>query len=306
MDRPNLVVIGSSNTDLVVQATRIPAPGETVLGSSYKMVGGGKGANQAVAAARLGANVTFVARVGSDAFGEAALEGLLREGVATDFVFRDEQAHSGVALIVVDEQGENAIAVAPGANNQLCVADVDRAKHHITKADAVLLQLEIPLEVVLYSATLATEAGVPVILNPAPARPLTPELLHAVTVLTPNQHEAALLSGVTVTGSESAREAGHALRRLGVPTVVITLGAAGALLVSENIVEHVPGSRVVAVDTTAAGDSFSSALAVALAAGMTLTPAAHFAAAAGALAVTRVGAQPSLPTRSEVEDFLRS
>ncbi len=217
----------------------------------------------------------------------------------------DEQAPSGVALIVVDEQGENAIAVAPGANQQLCVADVERARHLIMRADAVLLQLEIPLDVVLYSAALATAASVPVILNPAPASPLTPELLRAVTVLTPNQHEAALLSGVTVTGRQSAREAAHALRQMGVPTVLITLGAAGALVVSEHLVQHVPGSSVVPVDTTAAGDSFNGAFAVALATGMTLPLAARFAAAAGAIAVTRLGAQPSLPTRNEVESFLQ-
>jgi ribokinase len=228
MSRPRIIVIGSSNTDLVVRAGRIPAPGETVLGSSYMTAAGGKGANQAVAAARLGADVTFVARIGADTFGDVALDGFAREGICTDFVMRDQASHSGVALIVVDDHGENAIAVAPGANGRMTEEDVDRARDCIAEADGLLLQLETPLAVVHHAAAIAREAGVPTILNPAPARSLSPELLRAVSVLTPNQAEAECLTGIPVRDTVAARRAAEALRAAGVPAVVVTLGASGA------------------------------------------------------------------------------
>lgn len=302
--RPHIVVIGSSNTDIVVRAARIPAAGETVLGHSHWMAAGGKGANQAVAAARLGAEVTLVACVGTDSFGEAALEGFDREGIRTDFVVRDPSAHSGIALIVVDERGENAIAVAPGANSRLAVADVERARIRIERADLVLLQLEIPLEAVMHAARIASDAGVPVILNPAPAQPLSRELLRRVAVLTPNQSEAELLAGMVRGEIDPLDKAAASLRALGVASVVITMGAAGALIADERGGRRVPGFRVDAVDTTAAGDAFSGALAVALASGWPLDEAVRFAVAAGALAVTRAGAQPSLPSRPAVDDLL--
>jgi ribokinase len=300
---PRIVVVGSSNTDLVVRAPALPGPGETVLGSSFLVTPGGKGANQAVAAARLGARVTLVARLGADEFGDRALAGLGREGIDTTFVARDTEAASGIALIVVSESGENAIAVAPGANMRLTAADVDRAAPAIREADMLLLQLETPLPTVRHAATLAMKAGVPVILNPAPAAPLAGELLSRVSVLTPNELEAAALTGASAYGVDAARRAAQRLHASGVANVVITLGREGALMEGEAGSDHVPGWTVTAVDTTAAGDAFNGALAVALAEGASLERAVRFANRAAALSITRPGAQPSLPTREAVESF---
>lgn len=301
MTRPRIVVIGSSNTDLVVHAPRIPAPGETVLGGSYLVAAGGKGANQAVACARLGAEVTFVGRVGRDAFGDAALRALREEGIDVELVERDESAPSGVALIVVDEHGENAIAVAPGANDLVGETDVDRARGRIGAADAVLLQLETPMATVAHAARVANELGVRVVLNPAPARPLGTDLLALVTVLTPNEGEAQALSGVAVDDVDTAIRAAGVLSGRGVADVVITMGAAGAVFSGRHGTGRVPGTRVRAVDTTAAGDAFAGALTYALAVGDPLPRAVEFASRAGAAAVTRAGAQPSLPRREDVE-----
>lgn len=304
MRRPHIVVIGSSNTDLVVHAGHIPTAGETVLGHSYLMAAGGKGANQAVAAARLGAEVTFVACIGTDTFGDAALAGFRREGICTDFVVRDADARSGIALIVVDERGENAIAVAPGANSRLTPVDVERARIRIAEAEVVLLQLEIPLEAVMRAARIASDMAVPVILNPAPAQPLSRELLRRVAVLTPNQGEAELVAGIGHGETDPPDKVATALRALGVPNVVLTMGAAGALLADGRGVRQVSGFRVAVVDTTAAGDAFNGALAFGLASGWPLEDTVRFAVAAGALTVTRAGAQPSLPSRTAVEDLL--
>ncbi len=298
---PRIVVVGSSNTDLVIKTRSIPRPGETVLGGSFLMAAGGKGANQAVAAARLGADVTFVARIGSDAFGDAALVRLAAEGIRTELIAREDQPASGVALIIVDEQAENAIAVAPGANSLLSVHDVEQAKDTIRAADVLLLQLETPLDTVRYAARLAREADVPVILNPAPAQPLDQAMLACVTVLTPNRAEATLLSGIEVVDDATGRAAAHALLGMGVLHVVITLGAAGALRIDQGEEDRIAGMVVDALDTTAAGDAFNGALAVALGAGDSMRQAVRFATVAGALATTQMGAQPSLPTREAVE-----
>jgi ribokinase len=300
---PRIVVVGSSNTDLVVRAPALPGPGETVLGSAFLVAPGGKGANQAVAAARLGARVTLVARLGVDEFGDRTLAALERESIDTTFVTRDAEAASGVALIVVSESGENAIAVAPGANMRLTAADVDRAAPAIREADMLLLQLETPLPTVRHAATLAMKAGVPVILNPAPAAPLAGELLSRVSVLTPNELEAAALTGASSSGVYAARQAALRLHASGVANVVITLGREGALMEGEAGSSQVPGCAVTAVDTTAAGDAFNGALAVALAEGASLGRAVRFANRAAALSITRPGAQPSLPTREAVESF---
>jgi len=305
MSRRRIVVVGSSNTDLIVKAERIPAAGETVLGTSLAQAAGGKGANQAVAAARLGADVTLVARIGRDVFGDAALAGFAREGIRTDFVVQDDTAPSGVALIVVDARGENAIAVAQGANARLSEGDVRRASERIVEADAVLLQLEVPLETVEFAAKLASDGRAHVILNPAPARPLRRELLARLTVLTPNRTESEALTGMPVTDAETANRAARALCHMGAPSVVVTLGAAGAVFAGEMGVGHVPGVPVDAVDSTAAGDAFSAALAVALAKGEPLASAVRFASLAGALTVTRAGAQPSLPSIEEVNALAR-
>ena len=301
--RPRVVVVGSANADMVVRVSQLPMPGETLLGSAFALVPGGKGANQAVAAARLGAVVTFVGCVGTDAFGDMLALNLENEGVGTQFVVRDPDAPTGVALITVDERfGENTIVVAPGANSKLSPALADLAAGAIRDADAVLCQLEIPTETVLFALRLAHSAGVTTVLNPAPAQALSDELLSVVSVLTPNQTEAALILGGDYDPSASALM----LKHRGVENVVVTLGAEGARLVtaaSENtLVPAFPARRV--ADTTAAGDCFAGALAVALGEGQSLEDAVTFAAAAASLSVETEGAQPSLPNRLAVNKRL--
>jgi len=303
MPSPRIVVVGSSNTDMIVQAGRLPLPGETVLGGDLAIAPGGKGANQAVAAARLGAAVTFVARVGQDMFGQEALRNFQREGLDIRYLVQDPQAPSGVALIVVGPGGQNIIAVAPGANRRLTPADVEAARPAFAQARAVLLQLEIPIETVLAAAQAGRAAGATVILNPAPApsRPLPAALFEAVDILTPNETEATAL-----TGKQEPEEAAAALLERGVGTVIVTLGAKGALVATGfDHMQHIPGFRVKAVDATAAGDAFNGGLAVALAQREALDAAVRYAHAVAALSVTRLGAQPSLPTAAEVEAFLQ-
>jgi ribokinase len=301
-----VLVVGSANTDMVLRVPRIPRPGETVLGGSFAMSGGGKGANQAVAAARAGSRVTFVARVGDDVFGERALAGFAADGIDTRFALRTEGAASGVALINVDERGENSIAVASGANERLSVADIDAAAEAFAAADVVLLQLESPLETVEAAVRKAGESGKTVILNPAPARPLDERLLAGVSVLTPNETEAELLAGTAVRDDDGIRSAAARLRARGPGTVVVTLGERGLYALAPEFEGFLPAFRVEAVDTTAAGDVFNGVLAVALAERRPLAEALRFALAAAALSVTRPGAQPSAPARAEIEKFLTS
>ena len=303
MSNARIVVVGSVNTDMVVKSQRIPGPGETVTGGTFFMVAGGKGANQAVAAARLGAHVTLVAKVGDDIFGRQAIENFKKEGILTDHILLDPENATGVALSLVDEAGENCISVAPGANFAITAADVDAAADVIQKADVVLLQLEIPMPVVEHTAALAAEAGVPVILDPAPAAPLPDGLLPNVSVLTPNESEAERLTGVVVADEASARLAAAKLLDAGVRQVIITLGTKGALLVGPEIDTLVPSYKVQAVDSTAAGDAFNGGLAAALASGDILEDAVRQAAMVGALSVTKMGAQPSLPTVEELRLF---
>jgi len=290
--------------DLVVKSPRIPVPGETILGGDFQMVPGGKGANQAVAAARLGARVCFVARLGDDLFGRKSFENFQREGLDTRFVALTPHTPSGVALITVDEAGNNAIVVAAGANARLSPDDVRRAEAEIRAAGAVVAQLEVPMMTVQCAAELAHEAGVPFILNPAPAQRLSPELLARVEVLTPNETEAQILTGIEVVGDDSAREAAESLLSAGVKAIILTMGARGFLLAAEGGMEFVPALRVKAIDATAAGDAFTGSLAVSLAQGRPLREAAAFANRVAALCVTRLGAQPSMPTRQEVEEFV--
>jgi len=299
-----ILVVGSSNTDMIVRVPRIPRPGETVLGSGFSMAGGGKGANQAVAAARAGGRVTFIARVGDDVFGERALDGFAADGIDTRFVLRTPGAASGIALIDVDDRGENSISVASGANALLSAADVGAAAGALAAADVVLLQLESPIEAVEAAVRWAGENGVPVILNPAPARPLEDRLLARVTVLTPNETEAELLSGIAVRDEGGVRAAAARLRARGPRTVVVTLGERGVYALAPEFEGFLPAFRAEAVDTTAAGDVFNGALAVALAEERPLAGALRFAQAAAAISVTRPGAQPSAPTRAEIEAFL--
>jgi ribokinase len=289
---------------MIVRVPRIPRPGETVLGGAFAMAGGGKGANQAVAAARAGGLVTFVARIGDDVFGERALAGFAADGIDTRFVLRTAGAASGVALIDVDDRGENSISVASGANALLSAADVESAADAFAAADIVLVQLESPIETVEAAVRKAREAGVPVILNPAPARPLDEGLLSRVSVLTPNENEAELLSGIAVRDEGGVRSAAARLRASGPATVVITMGERGAYASSTGFEGLVPAFKVQPVDTTAAGDVFNGALAVALAEERTLKDALRFAQAAAAISVTRPGAQPSAPTRAEIDAFL--
>jgi ribokinase len=300
---PHITVIGSINMDLVVRTPRFPGPGETILGSDFLTVPGGKGANQAVAVARMGARTAMLGRVGSDAFGEQMLKGLQGEGIDTGHVSVDSEAPSGVALITVVESGENNIIVVPGANGRLSPQDVEDAEATLDASSSIVLQLEIPLPTVMGAVDSAARRGVRVILNAAPARPLPPDLLGKVDYLIVNELEAALLTGLDSTQPE---EASKALLAQGPANVVITLGNAGALLATPQGLEVVPTFEVSVVDTTAAGDAFAGAFAVALAEGKGPLEAVRRANAAGALAATRLGAQPSLPTRVELESFLEA
>jgi ribokinase len=304
MNRPKIVVVGSSNTDMVIKAERIPAPGETVLGGDFCMVPGGKGANQAVAAARLGAEVSFVARVGADLFGESAIRNFEMEGICTEFVRQDAATASGVALIFVDQGGENAIAVAPGANSRLTPEDVTHAEPRIAEADVLLLQLEVPVVTVRAAIDLARKHGRRVVLNPAPAQAVPDDLLGQVDILTPNETEAEMLLGGRDAGLGGVAPTAQALRDRGVGTVIVTMGREGVFVVGPEGEYHIPGRRVTAVDTTGAGDAFSGALAYAWGGGQDLRAAIQFAIAVSALSVTRRGAQTSLPNRDEVERFL--
>ena len=304
-DGPAVLVVGSANMDLVVSCDRFPQPGETILAGDFVMNPGGKGANQAVAAAKLGGEVFFLGKVGRDVFGEQLRASLARDGVRLDHLLTDGDASSGIALITVNAEGENEIIVVSGSNMRLTPADVDAHRSAFTRAGVVLVQLETPIETVERVAEIAREEGKRLILNPAPARSLPPGLLRRIDVLTPNETEAAFLSGLPVTDAASAERAGRRLLEQGVGTVVVTLGRDGALLVGPDAVRHFPARLVRAVDTTAAGDAFSGALALALATGQPLDEAIRFAGAVGTLAVTRMGAQQAMPTRDEVERFLQ-
>lgn len=295
-----IVVIGSSNTDMVIKSDRLPAPGETVLGGDFFMNPGGKGANQAVAAARLGGNVSFIGRTGDDLFGAQARALLTAEEIDTTFLSTDMQAPSGVALILLDQQGQNSIAVAPGANAQLQPAALEAARPLLRSASVVLLQLEIPLPTVIAAVQMARQEGTRVILNPAPAQALPDDLLSQLSIITPNETEAGQLTGIPVSDLVSAERAARALQQKGIPTVVITLGAAGALLAHQNTVKHIASPKVTAVDTTAAGDVFNGALAVALCEEMDMPAAVDFACRSAAISVTRLGAQAAAPYRKEV------
>jgi len=303
MAKPSLVVAGSSNTDMVIKAPHLPAPGETILGGTFFMNAGGKGANQAVAAARLGGNVTFIAKLGDDIFGKQALQLFREEGIDTSCIITDAQQPSGVALITVDAKGENCIAVAPGANAALLPADIDNMIEIIANADIILMQLETPVETVSYIAALAKRHGKKVILNPAPAFPLDDELLGNISIITPNQTEAEMLTGIAVTDDASATQAAAVLHSKGIQQVIITMGEDGAVIYNHGSYTKVPAPKVTPVDTTAAGDVFNGALAVALCDGMDITAATRFACRAAAISVTRLGAQASAPRLDEVEGF---
>ena len=306
MSRNSILVIGSSNTDLIIKMDRIPKAGETVLGGEFSSAAGGKGANQAVAAARAGGSATFIGRIGRDSFGQNAIAGLQADGINVDYLVRDNTQASGVAFIFVGRRGENSIAVASGANARLTPANVLKARKIFRRAAVLLLQLEIPLKTVRAAIKLAGAARVPVILNPAPAQPLPPELLKEIYLLTPNETEAGILTGVPVENEVGAARAAQKLLARDVQNVIVTLGDRGALVATAGVRQMIPAYRMPAVDTTAAGDIFNGTLAVALAEGQRLLDAARFACAAAAISVTRLGAQTSAPTRAEIDRLLNN
>ena len=301
MTNPEITVVGSANLDLVVDVDHVPLVGETVLGGDLRRIPGGKGANQAVAAARLGRRVAMVGRLGADEGGTILREALERDGIDTHALLTSSDAPNGVALIAVDADGDNAIVVSPGANARVDADDVANAGALVAEATVVLLQLEIPVAAVTAAALAATGM---VILNPAPAptTPLPTELLDAVDILVPNQTELATLTGHV--GPVDAEVAADLARRLPSPVVVVTLGAAGALVVTDDSVDHIAAPKVDPVDTTAAGDSFCGAMADAIVRGEEITDAVRWAVRVGAATTLRPGAQPSLPTPGEVDDLL--
>ncbi|MCW3078820.1 ribokinase [Segetibacter sp.] len=301
--KPSIVVVGSTNTDMVIKANHLPAPGETILGGDFFLNPGGKGANQAVAAQRLGGNVTFIAKTGDDVFGKQSLQLFKNEGINTHLMVVDPVNPSGVALITLDKKAENTIVVASGANATLSPADLKNASNEISVAAAIIMQLEIPLETVAWVADLAKSHNVPVILNPAPACELPAALFEKISIITPNEKEAEMLSGIAITDLVSATQAAHRIMARGVETVIITLGAKGAFICTSKIEELVSAPVVEAIDTTAAGDVFCGALAVALSENQSLQEATAFACHAAALSVTKLGAQASAPSREEVAAF---
>jgi ribokinase len=300
MDTKKILVIGSTNMDMVVKTTHLPAPGETVLGGSFLMNPGGKGANQAVAVARLGGDATFVTKIGNDIFGKQSAQLFDEEGIDTKHILSDPSSPSGVALIMVDAYGENSIVVASGANANLRPEDVKAVLKQIPNIDIMLVQLEIPLDTVDFIARYAAENGILLILNPAPANTLSPKLLKNIGIITPNATEAEMLTGVKVKNKESAEKAARVLQRKGVKDVIITLGPIGAFVLSQDECKLVAANKVEAVDTTAAGDVFNGALAVAVAEGKSISKAVEFACLASSLSVTKLGAQSSIPYRNEL------
>jgi ribokinase len=299
-----IVVIGSSNTDMVIQSEKLPAPGETIIGGTFFMNPGGKGANQAVSAARLGGIVTFVTKVGNDLFGNEARANFIKEGINTDYILIDKESPSGVALINVDASGENCIVVAPGSNSNLNNEDIAPDLFKRSASDIFLIQLEIPLSTVSNVVRRAALNGNRVILNPAPARPLNDDMLNNLYLITPNETEASMLTGIKITDESSAYASARRLEDKGIKNIIITLGSAGAFVSTGSFSGMIPGVKVRAVDTTAAGDIFNGALAVAIAEGRDITDAVIFANKAASISVTRQGAQASAPFRNEVEQNL--
>ncbi len=300
MSDKKIIVIGSSNTDMVIKADRLPLPGETVIGGTFLMNPGGKGANQAVAAARLGGKVTLISKTGNDVFGKQSVELFNSENINTDYILSDTKNPSGIALITVDSHGENCIVVASGANASLCRQDIDYAKEEIESGNLVLMQLEIPIDTVEYASEMANRKGIKVILNPAPARALSDKLLKSLYIITPNKGEAEILSGIKVHDWESAKKAAEVIHAKGVNIVVITLGSVGALILENGQYHKIEALKVNAIDTTAAGDTFSGALCVGISEGLSVVEAVKLATRASAFTVARMGAQSSIPHRSEL------
>lgn len=297
----NILVIGSSNTDMVIKTDKLPSPGETILGGTFLMNPGGKGANQAVAAARLGGKVTFISKRGNDLFGDQTIELLSKEGIDTQYIAKDAELPSGIALITVNSTGENIIVVAPGSNGNLVPEDLPSELFTPGKFEIILLQLEIPVMTVEYSALTASENGMKVILNPAPAQKLHDYLYRHTWLITPDEIETEVLTGIKIRDIPAAENAASFFRNKGVKNVIITMGSKGAFLMSDSYTGMIPGVPVIPVDTTAAGDVFNGALAVAISEGKDLKEAVDFANSAAAISVTRMGAQASAPYRNELD-----
>lgn len=293
------MVVGSSNTDMTVKTRHIPKPGETVLGGDFTMGPGGKGANQAVAAARLGRDVAFICKVGRDLFGQNAIEHYKREGLHTGGILYSDKP-SGVALISVDESGENCIVVASGANGDFCTADIEACRARLESCSILLLQLEIPVAAVALAAEIAHNAGAMVVLNPAPSAALPEEIFRHIDLFIPNETELSDFSGIQVTDADSAFRAAQVMQCKGVSKLIVTMGGKGALICDGNNPVAVPAQKVRAVDTTAAGDTFCGAICVAISEGCSLLEATKFATRAAALTVQKMGAQHSIPFRKDL------
>ncbi len=303
----SITVIGSIHIDFYVRLPKLPVPGETVLGYDFIMKPGGKGANQAVATARLGAHTYMVGRIGNDIFAEKLLDNFAKNGVDTKYVSIDKTTHTGTAFILLDKKtGENMIAVAPGADAHVSKEDVEKAIPAIKESEIILLQLEIPVDTVIYAIKKASKLGRKVILNPAPATILPEEIFRHIYVITPNRVEAELLTGVKVKNIEDAIKAGKLLVNKGVKYAIITMGDKGSVIVSKDIAKHIPAYKVEIIDTTGAGDAFNGALAVFLAEGYDIVEACKRANAAAAIQITKLGAQEGLPTRKELESFIKT
>jgi ribokinase len=302
----NITVVGSANTEMIFASKTIPARGQTVMGSSFMMSPGGRGSNQAVTAARAGADVTFIGRLGEDIFGDLALKFLQQNGINTSFVIRDKSLSSGVSSIVQDENGESSVTVSSGANMNLSPEDIQVARSALTQTDILLLQLEIPIETVRYAANIARSSGIKVILDPAPALPVSDELLKSVSILTPDASEAERLTGITITDERSAELAGRILLERGLNRVIITLRSKGAMVIDNGGAEHVPGFKVGTVNNMVMNDVFNGALAVGLAEEKNFYEAVLFANAAAAISSSLKGGQSSIPHRNEILDFLKT
>ena len=301
-----IAVIGSSNVDMIIKSSHLPRPGETVGGGVFAKVNGGKGANQAVAAARAGGNVTFISCLGNDDFAPAMLNNFKTDNIDTKYIFVEKDVATGIALILVDDKGENCISVAPGANHRLSAEHIKKAETAINESEIILLQLEIPVESVLFAIELAHKHKKKVLLNPAPARQIDDKHLAMIHSLVLNETEAEFLTGLPVETDSQIREASKALLEKGPQNIVITVGAKGAYVKNSERDEFLPAFKVEAVDTTAAGDVYCGNLAVALVEGRSIFEAVRFASAASAISVTRLGAQPSAPKLTETIEFLKT
>jgi ribokinase len=301
-----ILVIGSSNTEMIFKAPSIPAAGETILGSSFSMSPGGRGVNQAIAAARSGGEVIFIGRTGNDLFGEQVIQVLVQNKIDTSHVIRDKTLASGISSIVLNASGDSGITITPGANANLSEKDLLNARLAIGSGDILLLQLDIPIETIRFAADLARTSGVRVILNPAPALPISDELLKSISILTPNASQAEILTGITITDERSAELAGRILLERGLNRVIILLRSKGAMVIDNGGAEHVPGFEMSSIDTSVASDVFNGALVVALAEGKNFYEAVLFSNAAASLSASRQGALTSIPYRGEILELLKS